>query len=147
MTNNENDLWKRMTAGVRTLKAKERVALKDKHKASCPPPHKQVQVKQSNKNRKRIIPYQETLDLHGYTLEQGYNTLENFIKGAWSRDLKCVLIITGKGSRHHPPGDTLQHQVPRWLEGGALKKYVHKTEVAHIQDGGAGALYVYIYPA
>jgi DNA-nicking Smr family endonuclease len=73
-----------------------------------------------------------------------------FIAGAHARGLRLVLVITGKGKAHddHGPIPTrtgiLRHQVPQWLNSGALRALILQVTEAHRSHGGGGAYYVYL---
>ena len=96
------------------------------------------------------------LDLHGQTQVQAHARLVSFIHRAREHGLRCVLIITGKGTsssrrdEHHPvwmhdaSRGVLRALVPRWLGEGELKKHVSGHAEAHVRHGGSGAIYVYL---
>ncbi len=85
------------------------------------------------------------LDLHGFTLEAAHRALADFIARSWERELRAVLVITGKGggkSGDNEPRATLRQSVPRWLNEPALRRRILAFAQAQPQHGGAGALYV-----
>jgi len=85
------------------------------------------------------------VDLHGHTRESAYRILCNFIEGAYDRQNRCVLVITGKGLRGADGGEgVLKQAVPGWLSGGKLKPMIVSWQLAQPRDGGSGALYVLI---
>lgn len=90
------------------------------------------------------------IDLHGMTLADAHPTLMGFIAGAHARGLRLVLVITGKGKARddHGPIPTrtgiLRHQVPQWLNSGALRSLILQVTEAHRSHGGGGAYYVYL---
>jgi DNA-nicking Smr family endonuclease len=96
------------------------------------------------------------LDLHGLTQVQAHARLVTFLHRARDRGLRCVLVITGKGSAARSPDashadwmhDTslgvLRALVPRWLREGDLQSLVRGHVEAHVRHGGAGAIYVYL---
>jgi DNA-nicking Smr family endonuclease len=89
----------------------------------------------------RCLQIEARLDLHGMTLEKGYQTLERFLLGAQDRGFKTVLVITGKGSL--TAENTLRRHLPQWLEATHLRHLVSSLHhPAKLQDGGAGAFYV-----
>jgi DNA-nicking Smr family endonuclease len=89
------------------------------------------------------------LDLHGMTQKEAHADLRRFIRDTAARGCRCVLVITGKGSRSgtedefrdSPPG-VLRRVVPQWLAAPDLSPLVAGIETALPQHGGAGALYV-----
>ena len=80
------------------------------------------------------------LDLHGLTQAEAHGALARFLHNAQARDVKIVLVITGKGGGEGH--GVLKRQVPLWLEGPELRSLVVGFEAAGIGHGGAGALYV-----
>lgn len=85
-------------------------------------------LKQGNYN------LEDTLDLHGYTLSQSEDALDEFIQNSLEEGLRCVLIIHGKGTQA-----ILKNQVNDYL--------VHHPQVlafcsAKPKDGGTGAVYI-----
>lgn len=99
------------------------------------------------------------LDLHGLTQAQAHAALLRFLKTASARDVRLVLVITGKGAtalgatalgskiigkRGEGDGErgVLRRQVPQWLGLPEFRPYVVGFEDAHIAHGGEGALYV-----
>jgi len=82
------------------------------------------------------------LDLHGLTQAEAHAALARFLHGAQARDVKVVLVITGKGGSDGEGRGVLKRQVPLWLEGPELRSLVIGYDNAGIGHGGAGALYV-----
>ena len=82
------------------------------------------------------------LDLHGLTQAEAHAALARFLHGAQARDVKVVLVITGKGGSDGEGRGVLKSQVPMWLEGAELRSLVIGYDNAGIGHGGAGALYV-----
>jgi DNA-nicking Smr family endonuclease len=80
------------------------------------------------------------LDLHGLTRERAHEELLRFIMRCYDRELRCVLVITGKG-RAEKPG-ILRAAVPEWLSSAPLAALVLRFYNAQPKDGGAGALYI-----
>lgn len=97
----------------------------------------------TRKIRKRKIPIEASLDLHGMTQQQAYQNLINFINTCQQQHKRCVLIITGKGPSLDSPGILKQH-VPLWLGIPPLQEKIISISGAHIHDGGQGAIYVLI---
>ncbi|PCJ01771.1 MAG: hypothetical protein COB14_03425 [Alphaproteobacteria bacterium] len=95
------------------------------------------------------IPIEGRLDLHGKTQNEAYDALLNFIPNAYNQGKRCVLVITGKGSRQeaNTPLFTskigiLKQKTPQWLATAPLNAYILKIETARQNHGGEGALYV-----
>lgn len=97
----------------------------------------------------KLVP-EGRLDLHGMTLDQAHPRLNRFIMDAYSSGKRLVLVITGKGKRKEDVGPipmrlgVLKHQVPQWLQQGALRPIVLQVTQANQKHGGTGAYYVYL---
>ena len=89
------------------------------------------------------LPVEAALDLHGHTQDQAHAALESFLSELQARGLRCVLVITGKGTTKEA-GGVLRAQVPRWLNEPANRARVLAFDYAQPKDGGLGALYVLI---
>lgn len=81
------------------------------------------------------------IDLHGMTRHAAQDALLGFIDRAHARAQRCVLVITGKGSRGGEAG-VLRAEVPRWLNLPHVRKKVVAVTQAQQRDGGSGAYYV-----
>lgn len=90
--------------------------------------------------RGRLRP-EARLDLHGRTLDEAYRILDAFVARAQSGGRRCILVITGHGAWREG-GGALKREVPRWLNGPALRPRVLAFAQAQPQDGGAGAFYI-----
>jgi DNA-nicking Smr family endonuclease len=82
------------------------------------------------------------LDLHGLTLEIAHHRLLAFLVAAQASDARCVLVITGKGTRSDGGIGRLRAAVPRWLNESMFRPLVLSVTHARPKDGGAGALYI-----
>lgn len=98
--------------------------------------------------RGRLEP-EDRLDLHGMTAGRAHSALTGFILGSYTRNLRLVLVITGKGRSDefamtpHRTG-VLRHGVPHWLSTPPLSECVLDIVPAHQRHGGGGAYYVYL---
>jgi DNA-nicking Smr family endonuclease len=82
-----------------------------------------------------------SLDLHGYTLYSAKQLLQKFIDNCYEKNIRNVLIITGKGQNNK---GALKKEVPKWLSDKSFNQYVVSFNVAPSQFGGEGALLVRI---
>ncbi len=82
------------------------------------------------------------IDLHGHTQEEAYRALCAFIASSRAAGRRCVLVVTGKGSRPDGTTGVLRQSVPRWLNMAPLREKVLSFTHARPKDGGEGALYV-----
>jgi DNA-nicking Smr family endonuclease len=100
-------------------------------------------------SRGKLLP-DARIDLHGLTLAEAHPELIRFVLNAHGRNLRLVLVITGKGRKGRDddpmPQRTgaLKHQVPVWLHQPPLAPVVLQVAEAHLRHGGAGAYYVYL---
>lgn len=114
----------------------------------------QEQVRMDKKAHTRLkrgkLAPEARIDLHGMTLDQAHPALIRFILTSYTRGLRLVLVITGKG-RPADPYDpmpmrrgVLKQQVPMWLTMAPVAQVVLQISESHIRHGGAGAYYVYL---
>ena len=85
------------------------------------------------------IPIEGRLDLHGLTAAQAERRLARFVDQAARTGVRCVLVITGKGSEGK---GVLRQLVPHWLKTPPLSGQILAISQARQADGGGGALYV-----
>jgi len=85
------------------------------------------------------VHVEETLDLHGDTVERGIARLREFLATA-SRIRRCVLVVHGKGT-HSEHGAPLREAVLSELLG-PCSGFVHALASAAPRDGGDGATYI-----
>ena len=82
------------------------------------------------------------LDLHGLTREESIENLERFVKGAYNRGQKGVLVITGKGN--NSAGEpVLKAAVAAWFRDQG-KSMVSEFVLAPQEMGGSGAYVVFL---
>ena len=104
----------------------------------------------NNKIEKKII---KTIDLHGFSLENANNVIEEFIIQCFKKNVNKIIVITGKGLRsksiRNPYASKdlsiLKYSVPDFIKSKSnLMKIIKKIEEAKIEDGGGGAFYIYL---
>ena len=111
-------------------------------------------IRQLDKNilrkiKKGNLIIEESLDLHGYTLEESKEKVVKFIEKNYENKKRFLLIITGKGKRLGVSegwrGEgKLKKNVPHWLSSVYLSKYILWFDKATSNKGGDGALMVYL---
>ena len=103
---------------------------------------------QKNKNLKV-----RSIDLHGYTLDEANKTIEAFINKAFSENINKLIIVTGKGLHSENEKDPyiskdlgiLKYSVPEFITNNAsLMNMINEITDAKIEDGGAGAFYIFL---
>jgi len=83
---------------------------------------------------------EQTLDLHGETVERGLARLRVVLLEASRIGHRCVLVVHGKGT-HSEHGAPLREAVLGELLG-PMSGLVHALSTAAAGDGGEGATYV-----
>ncbi len=78
---------------------------------------------------------ERTLDLHGRTVQRAHADLHAFLGAALSERLRCVEVITGRGSGE--TGGVLRREVPLWLNGPALRPIVLAASHPHPANQGS----------
>jgi len=87
----------------------------------------------------RIRP-EDTLDLHGETVEIGKQQLREFVVAAHRLGRRCVLVVHGNGT-HSEHGAPLREAVLAELLG-PLSGLIHALATAPPSHGGEGATYL-----
>lgn len=90
--------------------------------------------------RRGQIPIEARLDLHGMTREAAHQAVQRFVLSAAARELRCLLVITGKG-RGGEVG-VLKAELPHWLDRDPLRPLILARVAARPQHGGEGAVYL-----
>ena len=93
------------------------------------------------------------LDLHGFSLDESSKIVKKFIIESFAEGCRKLLIVTGKGSRSKSYDNPyvskdlsiLRHSIPEYIKNDEiLKLKVNNISEAEIQDGGQGAIYVFL---
>lgn len=82
----------------------------------------------------RLAPVR-TLDLHGKTVQVAHAALERFLHEAHAERIRCVEIITGRGSGER--GGVIRRELPHWLSGPGLRPLVLAAAHPHARNEGA----------
>ena len=102
---------------------------------------------------KRLSFKTRSIDLHGYTLEQANKTVENFILDSYQENINKLIVITGKGIHSQNEKNPyvskdlsiLKYSVPEFiLSNNNLMRIIYEMKDAKIEDGGKGALYIFL---
>ena len=82
---------------------------------------------------------QAEIDLHGMTMDEARERLQDFIEQAAKSGKRCVRVVHGKGLGSGQRGPVLKPSVNRWLRRwDSVLAFVSTRQV----DGGTGAVYV-----
>ncbi len=82
------------------------------------------------------------VDLHGQNAQQALDSLTWFIKNAYQRGLRTVIVVTGRGKNSPDGVGVLRPMLSQWLSKDPFKRVVLAFCTAQASDGGPGALYV-----
>ncbi len=95
----------------------------------------------------------KSLDLHGYTLDDANQTIDNFIKKSYEDNISKLVIVTGKGIHSDNEKDPyvskdlgiLKYSIPEFIRNNhELMKMIYEIKEANIEDGGSGAFYIFL---
>ena len=98
-------------------------------------------------NRKISTYKEETIDLHGYTLEDANIKIESFILSCFEKGVTKINIITGKGSRSKNLNDPyqskdlsiLKYSVPNYIkENSNLMNKILKLDFDSVKTPSKG---------
>ena len=93
------------------------------------------------------------IDLHGFTLEKANKTIEKFIYDSYENKVSKIIVVTGKGLHSNVEKDPyvsnelsiLKYSVPEYIKNNQeLMKKIIEIKEAKIEDGGAGAFYIFL---
>lgn len=133
-------------------------AAKDKHKSltnvptpplskpAAPPNLRGTEMDRRTEQRLRRgrIPIDLYLDLHGMVQETAHRRLNAVLTDAYKRDLRLVLVITGKGTRSREEGGVLRRKLRAWCALPPLCDFILNITPAQPHHGGSGAFYIYL---
>ena len=94
-----------------------------------------------------------SIDLHGYTLEQANNAIEQFILKAFEERVNKLIVVTGKGIHSDVKKNPyvskdlsiLKYSVPEFISNNQnLNNLINEITDAKIEDGGSGAFYIFL---
>ena len=110
-------------------------------------PNKDIKIE------KKLSFKTRSIDLHGYSLEEANNSIENFIVASYQENINKLIVVTGKGihsqNEKHPyvskDLSILKYSVPEFISNNKnLMKIIYEMKDAKIEDGGGGAFYIFL---
>ena len=110
-------------------------------------PNKDVKIDKKKSFKTRSI------DLHGYTLDEANKSIESFIIKSYQENINKLIVVTGKGIHSQNEKDPyvskdlsiLKYSVPEFISNNKnLMKIIYEMKDAKIEDGGAGAFYIFL---
>ena len=102
------------------------------------------------RNKKEIT---KTIDLHGFSLENANNIIEEFITKCFESNVSKIIVITGKGLRSKTNKNPyvskdlsiLKHSVPDFIKSRQnLMKIIKRIKEANMEEGGEGAFNIFL---
>ena len=105
--------------------------------------------KSKNINIKKI----KTFDLHGYSLDEANQKIEQLITQSYNNGIAKLIIVTGKGLHSDNEKNPyvskdlgiLKYSVPDYIKNSNyLMNMINDIKDAIIEDGGQGAFYIFL---
>ena len=96
---------------------------------------------------------QMTIDLHGYSLNEANEIVEEMINKSYKMGINKLKIVTGKGLHSKNEKDPyiskdlgiLKYSIPEFIKNDKnLMNLIKEIKEAKIEDGGSGAFYIYL---
>ena len=115
--------------------------------------NKEKLVSKDQENKIKNYNKIRTIDLHGQSLDEANNKVKAFILKSFDEGTEKLKIITGKGIHSQNVKDPfvskklgiLKYSVPDFLNKDVeLINIIKNLSPATIEDGGAGAFYIYL---
>ena len=101
-----------------------------------------ISLRQAENLKRGKLKPEIIIDLHGYTAIQAKDHIRKIVYEAYTNNIRCLLVITGKKFGPQGAEGILKKEVPGWLNTSPLREMVLMTSWATSQHGGEGALYV-----
>ena len=114
---------------------------------------KETLPNKDNKSIKEKNFVTKSIDLHGYTLEEANNSIQEFINKSYEDNINKLIVVTGKGLHSNNEKNPyvskelsiLKYSVPEFIKKNIdLMKKISEIKSANIEDGGDGAFYIYL---
>ena len=95
----------------------------------------------------------KSIDLHGYTLDEANKTIEKFIYQSFKEKVNKIIVVTGKGLHSQNEKNPyvskdlsiLKYSIPEFIKNNkSLMNIIYELKDASIDDGGAGAFYIFL---
>lgn len=95
-----------------------------------------------NRLRQGQMSPEAHLDLHGLNAVQAFERLRDFMRDAWFKGLRVVLLVPGRGKNSPDHMGILRRKLQLWLTQDPYKRAVLAFCTAQPRDGGPGSIYV-----
>jgi DNA-nicking Smr family endonuclease len=88
-----------------------------------------------------------SIDLHGHSLSAAHARLNQAIAQGLSRDVRVLLVVTGKPPKNAGTGGAsrrgaIRGEIGHWLETSPYADRIASVRIAHPRHGGDGAIYL-----
>ena len=108
--------------------------------------HKGEISKKSIKRNKKKDHFDFKIDLHGYSLQDSFEKIKEVIENCYQKDLRTILIITGKGLRSKVKENPylsedlslLKYAIPNFIKNN-FSDIINSMEEPDQSLGGTGA--------
>ena len=110
-------------------------------------------INKDEKFKKKKFNETKSIDLHGYTLDEANNAIEDFIHESHLNGVSKLIVVTGKGIHSENEKDPyvskklsiLKYSVPEFITNNKnLMNIIYEMKDATLEDGGGGAFYIYL---
>jgi len=107
----------------------------------------------NKKLKKNKIPINRKIDFHGCSLNEAKKIFFNTINDCFSKNFRCILFITGKGSIKKENDHSLEtmlyygkirNNFLNWINHNAVQSKILNVQQANTKSGGDGAFFVYL---
>ena len=107
----------------------------------------------NKKLKKNKISVNRKIDFHGCSLNEAKNIFFNTINDCFSKNFRCILFITGKGSIKKETDCSqdsklyygkIRNNFLDWVNHNAVQSKILNVQQANTKTGGDGAFYVYL---
>jgi DNA-nicking Smr family endonuclease len=75
------------------------------------------------------------LDLHGMTAQRAFHALVGFLRGAHADQIRCVEVVTGRGSGE--AGGVIRRELPHWLNLPEIRPLILGATHPHALNPGS----------
>ncbi len=99
---------------------------------------KKISTNQINRKTKRKFVVERTIDLHGLTKAEAFETILRFFINCQSKNIRRVLVITGGSCQRN---SIIRLSFSKWIDK-YFQKYISMYTSAKPLHGGEGAFYV-----
>jgi DNA-nicking Smr family endonuclease len=86
------------------------------------------------------LPTARRLDLHGMTAQRAFYALVSFLRTAHAEEVRCVEVITGRGSGE--TGGVIRREFPHWLNLPEIRPLILGAAHPHALNQGSVRLFL-----